>query len=301
MIDDRAEVFLDAFAAMGQDAIGLGDRDLSLGRDRLLALAKKAKFPMLSANIVDKESKKPLFQERVILDRAGFKVGVFSVVTQSVVDRATVLDGNGIEIADPIEAAKEQVRALEAEGAQIIVALAHVDMEDARKLAQAAPKITAILGTNSQQLLRYPEAVGTTYVCDAFSKGKYLSVLSLFVADGDKSFVFSDPNRRASLVAKVSELETRIDSRVKAIEMAKKEESRARNVEWLEQNLAQLRAELQEAKMDLDELPADEGVAKSLIAYDLESMAKNLEDDAEILKKTEALKEKYPVLKEAHH
>jgi 2',3'-cyclic-nucleotide 2'-phosphodiesterase (5'-nucleotidase family) len=300
---DRGQMFVDAFNQIGFDVQGIGEKDLVGGTDRLLALAKRAKYPFVSSNVIDAKTGKPLLKERVILEKAGVRIGVLSVMSPTFRDNQRLTAELGITVSDPFEAAKAQAAALRAEGAQAIVALAMLNGADAERLAKEVPDITAILGTADAMMQHYPRAVGHTYIADAFQKGKYLSALTLFVRKGEldaKELVFEDPNRKLSLERKAAELDARITAREKAIEDAKGDAARARNLQWLQQNLAKLRAERQEVQMQLDEAGAVDA-AKSFIAYDYAPIAKDIEDQSKILALVDALKAKYPELKEPRH
>lgn len=307
---DRARTIIDVLGEMGHDAQGLGDRDLAIGMDNLRLLAKAAKFPFICSNLLDAESKQPVFEAHIVKDLGGVKVGVFGLMSADFPRSDGIQRENHVEIADMTATAKAQVAALRAQGAQAIVVLAHASIEECQKLGEEVPGITAFLGTSSQQMLRHPEAAGDAFVVDAFSKGKYLSALSLLVKAGAEGpLKFSDPNRREGVEVAISQAQVRIDARKRAIEQAKEAATgedagrpgRARNVEWLEKSLVDLEAEMAELQKSLEAIPADKPDSEHFVAYDLVSMSKELVDNPEILAKTEALKEKYPKLKIAGH
>ena len=66
MVTEKAYLIINSFNLMGYDAIGIGDDDLSLGKEFLLEISKKANFPFLSSNLVDEESGKLLFPPYVL-------------------------------------------------------------------------------------------------------------------------------------------------------------------------------------------------------------------------------------------
>lgn len=297
---DRGEMFVDAFNMLGWDAQGLGEKDLVGGIARLKDLAKHAKYPFLSANLADAKTGALLFTPRTIVTKSGVKIGLFSVMSSTLPDAQRLMTEAGVKLLDPIEAGKAQTEALLKEGAQVVVALAMINGTEAEQLAKAAPKITAILGASESMMLRYPRAVGTTYLTDAFQKGKYLSVLTLLVRKGDTSFVFDDPNRRTAVERKIAELDARVKAREAAVEDAKGDPARARNLDWLQQNLARLRAEKQQAEMELEEVGKVD-TTHSFIAYDYPDIVKTLDEEPKILARVNKLKEKYPELKEPRH
>jgi len=300
LVSDRAFAYVDVFNKTGHDAQGVGDRDLSIGIADLKDLDKKANFPFLSSNIVDAQSGKPVFKERVVLEKGEVKVGVFSLLTPEYRMRERHEKDNGIKILDPITVAQEQVSALKKEGAQVIVVLSHLTLEESQTIAEKVPGITAMLGSQSQKLQRHPLSVGNTYITDGYMKGKYLSVLTLFVDPSDSSYVFVDPNKRAALESAIQKLEVRIQSRKKAIS-AGKERTTGRpgggNTQWLEKNLAEAEAEIVEAREALASIQDENIEGRSFVAYDLPAMTKTIADDEAVASVLSRLKKKYPDLK----
>ncbi len=66
---------------MGYDALGIGDDDLSLGKEFLVEISKKANFPFLSSNLIDEESGKLLFQPYLLKEINGLRIGIFSLLS----------------------------------------------------------------------------------------------------------------------------------------------------------------------------------------------------------------------------
>ena len=301
---DRAHVYLEAMAKMGTDVFNVGDRDLALGVDVLRKLAKQAKFPFVSSNIVDATTSKPVFEPRVVLDKAGVKIGVIGLVRKGFPGEDRIAKDNGIRILPPVEAARAQVEALRKKGVGVIIALAQLTQDEMADLAEKVPDIDVILGSDTQQLLQFPRQVGHTFLTDVLNKGKYLGVLTLLVHKGDRNPVFVDPNHKANLERRVRELEARLKARQQMLDRAKaaqKGQPSARNLQWLEQTLASIKAQLAEAKMDLQEVEQEPTEGRSLLLFEAVALGKNLADDEAVLAKTEALKEKHPELKKRGH
>jgi len=57
-MDEKAHLMIEGLNLMGYDAIGIGDDDLTLGKEFLLEISKKANFPFLSSNFFDEASGK---------------------------------------------------------------------------------------------------------------------------------------------------------------------------------------------------------------------------------------------------
>ncbi|MGZ3495858.1 MAG: UshA-like (seleno)protein, partial [Thermodesulfobacteriota bacterium] len=72
---EKAHLMIESFNLMGYDAIGIGDDDLTLGKEFLLEISKKVSFPVLSSNLFDETSGKNLFQLSLIKQVHGIRVG----------------------------------------------------------------------------------------------------------------------------------------------------------------------------------------------------------------------------------
>jgi hypothetical protein len=71
---------LRAFADLQYDAINLGHREIRLGAARLRELRTNAPVPVLSANLLDRATRRPLFEPWRIVERAGYRIALVGVV-----------------------------------------------------------------------------------------------------------------------------------------------------------------------------------------------------------------------------
>ena len=287
----RAQTFLDAYKAASYDAIAIGDRDLALGADMLLTLQEKAGFRFLNANLRDKDTRKTIFTERMITEKEGVKIGLFGLLPARLLSSLESVDP-AWRMEDPIRAARTQVAALKAEGADVIVALAHLPDADLETLADRVDGLTFVLGGQSVAEPRHPNRLGQTYLLGGHEKGKHLSVLSLFMEEDD--FSFSDPMAKSQLESTIKTLTERVSSRSTAIKEAESN-NQTSNLDWLKRDLVKARTELQMAKMDLGEF-GDEKDEGSFIVFDLVGIGKNLPEHPETSSRISALKETHPSL-----
>ncbi len=77
----KAHLIIEAFNQIGYDAFGIGDDDLTLGKEFLVELSKKANFPFLSTNLFDRESGTPLFHPYLVKEVGALRVGIFSLLS----------------------------------------------------------------------------------------------------------------------------------------------------------------------------------------------------------------------------
>ncbi len=133
--------------AAGYDVMALGNHEFDYGQEQLRQFRELASFPMISANTYADGSilcgSEDNNGENVIIERNGIKVGIFALTTRDTRTSTKPENLTGVEFRDEIETAKEQVEKLDAEGADVIVALVHMGVlkdEDnctSRELAQA--------------------------------------------------------------------------------------------------------------------------------------------------------------------
>jgi 2',3'-cyclic-nucleotide 2'-phosphodiesterase/3'-nucleotidase len=120
------------------DAANIGNHEFNYGLPFLRQAIAGAKFPYVSANVVEADSGKPAFTPYVILERrlrdeAGaerrLKIGVIGFVPPQIMlwDRQH-LQGR-VQALDIVETAKRLVPQMRAEGADLVVAIAHSGIE----------------------------------------------------------------------------------------------------------------------------------------------------------------------------
>lgn len=141
----EGEVVVDAYNVMGVDAATLGNHEFDFGpvgpkvtpaspaddaRGAIKARMAQAKFPFVSANIVDKASGEavtwPGLAPSVIVEKSGVKIGFIGIATESTPYTTMPANFADVAISDPAEAIIAQAAALRARGAVVLVVLAHM-------------------------------------------------------------------------------------------------------------------------------------------------------------------------------
>ena len=161
----KAILLVDAGSVSGLDALGVGRLDLGAGLDYLVALTRRANFPVLSANLVDREGAL-VFAPSALVTRGDRVVGVTSVLPGE-------MSGDGYDTTDPLKAARAQVEDLRERGAELVVVLSNLGMDKDRKLARVS-KADLVLGSHSRELTMEGIEVGRTTLGQAGSRGRYL-------------------------------------------------------------------------------------------------------------------------------
>ena len=115
---------------MGYDAMATGNHEFDYGFDRLLVLEGYADFPLLNANLTT-DAGEPVFEDVLIKEFEGFKVGIFGLSTPETATKANPTFFEGYAFGDVIQAAQRCVDALKAAGCDYIIALGHIGMDEA--------------------------------------------------------------------------------------------------------------------------------------------------------------------------
>ncbi|MCK5553142.1 MAG: hypothetical protein KAJ09_08365, partial [Deltaproteobacteria bacterium] len=77
----KVDVLVRAYEEIGYSAVNVGEKDLTLGLGFLNEVAKRAEFPFISANLVDRKNRKTLFKPCVTEEIAGIKVGIIGLMS----------------------------------------------------------------------------------------------------------------------------------------------------------------------------------------------------------------------------
>lgn len=141
---------IDIMNAAGYDLMAAGNHEFDYGTRQLLVNAGAAKFPMLAANVYSKDTGGPLLEGTVpgnngchtIIERSGVKIGFFGLTTSGTKTATNPAGIQDVEFKDEIETAKKEIDELEQEGADAIIAVAHLGEYtnipcDSKKLAEA--------------------------------------------------------------------------------------------------------------------------------------------------------------------
>jgi 2',3'-cyclic-nucleotide 2'-phosphodiesterase (5'-nucleotidase family) len=182
---EKAHLILKCYNLLGYDALGIGDDDLSLGKDFLVDLSKNAGFPFISSNLVDQETGQALFPTYVIQETGGLRIGIFSLLSANFFSNESDSRTKGIALRDPLEEAKSILSEIRPQ-ADLVVLLSHLGYISDIELAEILPGIDVIVGGHSGRSLSYPMQVRDTIIVQVGSKGLHVGELRLQLAP-DKS------------------------------------------------------------------------------------------------------------------
>jgi 5'-nucleotidase/UDP-sugar diphosphatase len=149
-IEYHGEADVAAMNAVGYDFGTLGNHEFNNPAAQVRKLVGLTKYELVSANVTDRASSKPLLKPYVIRKVGPVRVAVFGLMTK---EAATYPAGKeAFDVSDEVTAARQTVTALRGQ-ADIIVALSHAGEVVDRRLAEQVPEIDVIVGGHSHTRL----------------------------------------------------------------------------------------------------------------------------------------------------
>lgn len=174
---------LEALRALTVDAT-TGHWEFTYGADRVKGLVAAMPCAFLAGNVQDNDFADDVFEHTRIFERGGIPIAVIGQAfpyTPVANPRWLTPDWTfGIKE----EKLRNRIATARADGAELVVLLAHNGYEVDRRLAQRVPGIDVILTAHTHDALPAPQRVGGTLLVASGSHGKFLTRLDLRVERG---------------------------------------------------------------------------------------------------------------------
>lgn len=179
---DRGVHRIELMNALGVELVVLGNHEFDFGPEVLKERMAESKFQWLAANAFDTECQYFTGPKQTsLIDVDGIKVGFFGLIT---VETPLLSSTNRKVCFTPIAfTAKQMVNQLKADGADVIVALTHLFMDEDRQLASEVPGIDVILGGHDHEPFTYYD--GKTFVHKSGQNAHFLSKINLVLDKDD--------------------------------------------------------------------------------------------------------------------
>jgi hypothetical protein len=188
----RTKVVVDYMRITGYDVATIGEMEMNYGIGFLKEQVREGKFDVVSANFYDKNDSTLMFDPYVVKEVGGVKFGLLGLLDD---DPRRVGVFEQIErayVTNYVEAARKYLPELE-QKCDITVALAHVGLGNARKLAEKVPDFDIVLAGHGGDRTPMAEKVGETILVKSGSKSSSIGTLILSLS-GDNRIVAFDGN-----------------------------------------------------------------------------------------------------------
>jgi len=179
----RGRQMIASWNAVGLDYATLGNHEFDFGPNVLLERIAESKFKWICANVVDKTTGKIWggLDPYVIRQVGGVKVGIIGLLTPDTLTSSR--SGPQIDVLDPATVAKQLVPEMRSKGAQVIVALTHLDMPQDKEVANSVP-LDLVIGGHEHVVLQ--SIANGAPILKAGSDARNLGRIDIEYSDADK-------------------------------------------------------------------------------------------------------------------
>jgi 2',3'-cyclic-nucleotide 2'-phosphodiesterase (5'-nucleotidase family) len=160
------EPALEVMSDLGYQAMCVGNRESHPRREIFPRKLAHARFPILCANLVGREEVPLPVQPHVVLERSGWRIGVFGVSVQMFTRKQWASALCDYWFDPPLDAARREVKLLRPQ-VDLLIALTHIGLREDLRLAEACPELDLVIGGHSHTELEQPERVGPVSVVQA--------------------------------------------------------------------------------------------------------------------------------------
>ena len=135
---------VEIFNALGTDVAVLGNHEFDLGSEVARRRVAESRFPWLAANVLGMDGTPFAGAATLIREEAGLRIGFVGALTRATADLA--VGARDVTFTDETAALRAGVADLRRSGADIVVALTHLDLADDERVAREIEGIDLVLG-----------------------------------------------------------------------------------------------------------------------------------------------------------
>lgn len=171
---------LEAYQRMGYHALNLGAGEAKLSAEVLREVSAKAKVPLLSASLVDANTRQPLAQASTVIEIQGRKIGLLGVLDP----RSVTSPGEGLAILSLDDAISRHLPQLKAQCDEVIL-LAFTTESEMTRLAEEFYELALIIGGDVGQASQFAQSVNQSLIVFTTNEARTVGEIS-FKRHGEK-------------------------------------------------------------------------------------------------------------------
>lgn len=174
---------------MGYKVVNVGEREVRSGFDEFQQRIKSSHMEFISANLVLQETQEPVFRPHVVVDavapdgKSRRRVGVVGALRYNPLFLKDGPGGKKMIIAHPLDRVRKEVEALRKEKVDLVVLLAGMHKDDARRIAAEVEGIDYILGAYGGLVTSFAEKEGDCSILYSGNQGKHLGETRVFFSE----------------------------------------------------------------------------------------------------------------------
>jgi 2',3'-cyclic-nucleotide 2'-phosphodiesterase (5'-nucleotidase family) len=182
--------------AVGIQVAVVGNHEFDFGSDLAAQRIKASRYPWLGTNVLAADGAPAVgCADLQLFELGGYRIGLFGILTP---ETATLSSpGDAISFAAPAATAAAAVKRLKEMGADLVVALTHLYVDDDLQLVAGVEGVDLVLGGHDHEAITFYE--GDTLIVKAASDLRFLAAVDLRVGRAmvkDKEVVVWAPSWR---------------------------------------------------------------------------------------------------------
>ena len=173
---DLASFIMDMMRLLKTDAVGIAERDLRYGASFLSAQAQRSALPVVCANLIEKGSRKPLFEPYRIKAIGGVNVGFFGLIGEKA---SLGPSGDELLVEQPAVAARRTITEMREKGADVVVLLGQLGKVESEELVSTVDGVNALVVGHDTPMIPKGRMIKNTVACYGGEKGHYVCTTML--------------------------------------------------------------------------------------------------------------------------
>lgn len=239
----RVNLLIQSYNEMGYDAVNIGEKDLIMGFKFLKEVMGKAKFPFISANLIEKRSQKTFLKPYLIKEISGLKIGIIGILDDQFNITLKEIDPE-LYILEPKSVLNSLIKGIR-EYCDLIIILSQLGESKIRRLAKEIPGIDLILGGGGESMRAIIDIVNGVPIYRLEPRGGYLGRIDFSISEFKKPIRFTSSLEREELEKRLERLNNRY-AQIKSeiIKSGKKEEIKLKELRFIETKKIEVEREL---------------------------------------------------------
>lgn len=166
--------------ALGLDVFTLGNHEFDYGLKKLKENIKLADFPIVSSNVVEKQSGQLLVKPYEIINTGRARIGVIGLMLEDLKSSSLPQNVKDIIVLKAEKQVEKYADSLESK-VDLTVILSHQGFHPDSVLATQLEKVDVIIGGHSHTWLSKPVVVNDILICQGGSRGERLGLLDALI------------------------------------------------------------------------------------------------------------------------
>jgi 5'-nucleotidase/UDP-sugar diphosphatase len=172
---DKAELAMKSMVLMGYHGVVIGENELELGTEYIVAQSREIGLPVLVANLYDAVTDSLLFPpNRIVTLASGLRIGIIGVMSPNLRLPPQVPTGS-LRITDAVDAVKREVQSLRGEVDSYIV-LGHLPLQEAQRIAQTVPEVDVVVFGHEGRGMPRTVRTGYAFLLQVRPQGRYMGL-----------------------------------------------------------------------------------------------------------------------------